>query len=590
MGENSSAPVGRSLRNERPLPGALFDGTQAQRLKRVQSQKAKQDPLTDTGYPPGYILSTVPKFPRLPRLSPSPSPLPTLTPSPEELHQFNNLFPLTPNPFLERLRQSIPLGRPLFAMSEHGDHDGDGDRRRDIPPPPVIAGYINQLSRETQEEISGKRMPVPGAKETPRFKDGNIQDYLLSCEFLFAGKGIENATAQIEIATLYVEYNTRRQWAALPEYSSGNWLTFKKAVLKLYNKGEQDKEFTLQEVEDLTRHYRARPIGTKSRLMEFRREVVHKLQYLIDIGDVTEKTVLQMLQHCFAVPAWAAIYTDLRALPIPPNNPLGQRWTLTDVVKVAEKYLEEVETFGGAPVNSGNSYERELISPSTARVKIEDMHDQVASINSLADTLKALEKARQEEMKEIEKARQEDNRRMMHLMERMAAPRQVQVQQYPTGYPQYIQQSQPAPYPAQNTGSSAPKGLVPMPANFLPQRRPAATNGKCFFCEEPGHFLMECPEKNKLEKEGWIYKPANSTWYFLRNGISLTRTKNGPSPLEQVEKFKRESGSAIPEAPQVQGYEGIAQEDCFAPSAMFDSSVYNQQSMVDQAYSRQDFD
>lgn len=593
LGENSSAPVERELRHERPPPGALFDGTKAQRLKHVQSQKAQANPSTDTGYPPGYILSTIPIFPRLPRIIPSPSPLPNLTPSPNELHQFDNLFPVTPHPFLERLRQSIPLGRPLFPMSDQGDNE-DGARRQENPVPPAAAGYVNQLSAETQEQIAGKRMPVPGAKDTPRFKGDNIRDFLTSCEFLFYGRGIMSPTAQIEIATLYVGYEIRRQWAALPEYSAGDWQAFKNAVQKLYNKGDQDKEFTLEEVEEVTRHFRARPIATKMRLMEFRREVVHKLQYLIDIGDVTQKTVLNMLQYCFAGPAWAAIYTDLRVLPIPPNNPLGQRWTLVDVVRVAEKYLEEVETFGGAPVvNGGATNERELVTPSTARVKIEDMHDQVASINSLTDTLKALEKARQDEMKEMEKARQEDTRRMMNLMERMSTARQVQVQQYPAqqmGYPQYIQQSQQAPYPVQNSGSSAPKGLVPMPANFLPQRRPAAVNGKCFFCDEPGHFLMECPEKNKLEKEGWIYKPANSNWYFLRNGISLTRNKNGPNPLEQVAKFQRESGSTLPETPQVQAYEGIQQEDFFAPSGTIDTSIYQQQSMVDPAYSREDFD
>lgn len=591
MSNNSSAPVERNLRENRPKPGALFNGYPDERRPRPTNKKPKKPPPdleSEPAYPPGFILSTVPNSRRIPRLVSSPIPRLPRTPSPDKLSPFLERFDRSrTNPLFEKFRQTVPLGQTLFPMAdqENNNQGGNAGQAAGQPNLAPVNNFVNQLSAQTQAEIAGKKLPAPGSKDAPRFKDGGIREYFMGLEWLFSVNRINNAEVQIEISGVYVDYDIRRQWVALPEYSSGNWLTYKKAVLKLYNKGEQDQEYTMRDVEELLTHYKARPIGSKGRMMEFRREVVHKLQYLIDIGDVTQKSVLDLVQQCFVGPAWAAIYNDLRAIPVPPNRPLGQRWTLSEVITVAEKYLEEIETFGGAPMRTGNTYERELISPSTTRVKIEDMHDQVASINSLADTLKAIEKARQDEMRELEKVRQEESRRLMAMMDRMGT-RQVQMQSYPTEHMgAYVQQntSYQAPRPPPQP---VPKGILPVPANFNPSRA-RSLSGKCYFCDEHGHFLTECPEKNKFEKEGWIYKPGNSNWYFTADGISLSKRKDGMSPMEQVLKYIREHGPSPPA--NAQNYEGLFQEDFFAPTEQIDRTVFLQQQMVDPAYLQEGF-
>ena len=509
MGENSGAPVVRNLRENRPKPGDLFNGYPDERRPRPPNKKPKKLPpdlVSEPAYPPGFILSTVPLSSRLPRLLPSPIPRRLHTTSPNELSPFADRFDLDQvHPLFEKFRQAVPLGQPLFPMADQENNNAGGNAGQAAGQPNLapVNNFVNQLSAQTQAEIAGKKLPAPGSKDAPRFRDGGIREYFMGLEWIYSVNRVTNPQVQIEIAGVYVDYDIRRQWVALPEYSAGDWLAYKKAILKLYNKGEQDQEYTMREVEELLTHYKARPIGSKDRMMEFRREVVHKLQYLIDIGDVTQKSVLDLVQQCFVGPAWAAIYNDLRAIPVPPNRPLGQRWTLGEVIKVAEKYLEEIETFGGAPMRTGNTYERELISTSTTRVKIEDMHDQVASINSLADTLKAIEKARQDEMRELEKVRQEESRRLMAMMDRMGT-RQIQMQSYPTEHMgNYVQQntSYQAPRPPIQP---MPKGILPVPANFNPSRA-RSLSGKCISATNMGISSQNALRRTSSRKKaGYI--------------------------------------------------------------------------------------
>ena len=97
-----------------------------------------------------------------------------------------------------------------------------------------------------------KSMINPLDKNAPRFdtaKPEELPRFLAHVKELMIEAGIVDQQKQIETVCKYTDYQTEREWKALPSYSDGVWDDFRKELLLNYPDANEITEGTLRRLD-----------------------------------------------------------------------------------------------------------------------------------------------------------------------------------------------------------------------------------------------------------------------------------------------------------------------------------------------------
>ena len=436
------------------------------------------------------------------------------------------------------------------------------------------------ISQDTLDVMKNKRLPKIRSKDAPIFdgtSDG-IKDFIMSLEIIYHTQALTDEAAQVELAAVYAGEKVRKTWFALPEYKAAKWKNFKEAVLSSYNQGKDDEEYNISELEEAVAHYLERPIATKQRWTEFIRDTVHIMRALIREGEVTDKRAVDIIQRVLTEGCWNNVYTDLRTLarekntaataaananaaqgnqaagtqgggggnqnPPPPagitttgaGSSVKIKFNLDEVLEAVSAYFNTGQTY--ISKLSGNSVSRHLVSPGTRTVKIEELQEQNNALAAIMDLIAIQEKkVDEQEKRHIEERRSWQN--FLETQKQNSQSQQARSQGYAANPATMLLQT-PMAGPSMHSSTMAP------PPHHHQHHGGNGRTGSsltCYFCEETGHFQVECPKLKNLEKEGWIYRLDQYNKLFRKDGKAIrTKMMAGISPIEQVHAYMREQG------------------------------------------------
>lgn len=424
------------------------------------------------------------------------------------------------------------------------------------------------ISAETKNEIKKKNIPQQESKNAPSFKKSRIIDFFINMDLLFSSHEITDEASMVELAALYAGSDHRDSWFVMPEYANGKWEPFKKAILASYSKGPGDLKYTFSDLHEAISEYKEEKAATKRRWMACYRDVVHILKYLVLNEDITEKAAVEHIRGCLKPVVWDAVFTSLRNTAIASLPAHGKiTFKLDDVLDATTIYFNSGIQYAGVKSEiEETEIGRNLVAPSTTRVKLEDLQDMNNLLASFRDTIAAQEK------------RLNENPTMMQKLLELMLQNQQQNQQTRTQNYMVDPASAYFQSPSSNMaiqGSRIPDMVRAGPGMQMGHsnqgNRGGFMNDGCFYCEDPKHYIETCEHRQKDEQEGWIFKPENVKWFFLKTGKSIPRKAiSGMNPREFVRRFKEEQLKLV-RAQNAMGNE----EDYFAP----DDFTYDGQSV-----------
>lgn len=390
------------------------------------------------------------------------------------------------------------------------------------------------VSSETKTLIKKKSIPQQESKNAPVFKKSRIIDFFLNMELLFSNHEIEDDGAKIELAALYAGADNRDAWFVMPEYADGDWEAFRKAVLASYSKGPGDIKYSIHDLRDAISEYKEEKAGTKKRWMACQREVVHILKYLVKNEDITEKAAVEHIRGCLKPVVWDAVFTGLRTKALQKQPPPEKiTFNIDEVVSATSTYFNSGIQYAGVKTEiEEGEFGRSLMTPGTAKVKLEDLQDMNNLLASFRDTINAQEKRINETPNMVQKLlemvlqNQREPRQQAYAAEPSAAYYQQPMYNMAIQSNRMPDMVRQGPGMQMGHGNHGSRGFM---------------NDGCFYCEDPAHFIETCEQRKKDEQEGWIFKPENVRWFFLKNGKSIPRKAiSGVKPSEFVRRFKEE--------------------------------------------------
>lgn len=426
--------------------------------------------------------------------------------------------------------------------------------------PPRAVTPAHTLSAEAKAEIKGKKLPIPFSRDAPKFKVNSgedVRDFFITCDWVFDQAGVTDESTKVELAAMYVQHEQRLRWHKNADYLKGSWSNFKESILSSYSKGKNDPTYVPADLTDALDPYLAKPINNKSRWESFQREVPHIMEHLITSGDLTNRGAIDNVKSALTEGVWYNVLGDLRheaKAGVAAGTTPTYDFTLAQVDAAVSNYFQTDKWMDRG--SKDNTYNRELIPVSTARIKTEELEEYLNRVATLQDVIQKGEKEREE-------SRKADQKMMAALLDTLQRGGQQGLRSQG-----FVQEAQSiylqAPAHGVSVPTNLPNGVYKAPPGAFPGNKFVVNDGRCYFCRELGHIVANCPTKEMCESQGHIYKPGGTHIYHVTNGntslpIQRVSPKQPLSPWEQVQKFQQENG------PKVAAFQ--SQEDEFASEA-----------------------
>ncbi|KAJ6529525.1 hypothetical protein DFH09DRAFT_1093944 [Mycena vulgaris] len=129
-------------------------------------------------------------------------------------------------------------------------------------------------------------MPARGDRNAPQFdskKPQELRRYFTDLEYLFTRAAVTDSTEKKQHATRFLGVDDQEIWETLPSFGDAakTYATFKAEVLKLYAGNDEDRRFSLSDLDALVGHFSRVGILSKDDLTSFYRQFLRITTYLV---------------------------------------------------------------------------------------------------------------------------------------------------------------------------------------------------------------------------------------------------------------------------------------------------------------------
>jgi len=348
-----------------------------------------------------------------------------------------------------------------------------------VPSTSSGAGNTNTLNipagaSQAQPSSMRLRMPKPGEKNAPTFdvdKPEELGRFFDRMEDWFADDGLKEDGEKKKRLVKYLDADSEIQWKALPSFSSGTFAEFKAEAMSSYPAAEEVMKGSVAALKRKLK--RIGPIATDERddLLALVRVMTAEVMKLKKITPPihTNRELVELFLGRLAPDFANRVASKLsvhRLVDATQNNDQSPRnpedmYDIEEVMKMAKHTsLEQANPFGKFLLGAQSGQ-------SVSNVKLEE------AVARLTDSIN-LQTQYNKQM----------DQRMSNLQNVMSQNRQVQSQGYGVNNQSAVNRTQ---------------GPVPNAIN-------AIRAGNCFYCEEGGHRIPDCPDVKRHLEIGWIVK------------------------------------------------------------------------------------
>ena len=323
---------------------------------------------------------------------------------------------------------------------------------------------------QAQPSTTRLRMPKPGEKNTPTFdteKPEELGRFLDRMEDWFADDGLVDEAEKKKRIVKYLDTDSEIQWKALPSFSASTFAEFKAEAMSSYPAAEEVMKGSVTALKRKLK--RLGPIATDERddLLALVRVMTAEVMKLKKISPPihTNRELVDLFLGRLA-PDFANRVAVHRLVDSAQNNNQNPRnpedmYDIEEVMKMAKQSsLEQANPFGKFLLGTQSGQ-------SASSVKLEE------AVARLTDSIN-LQTQYNKQM----------DQRMSNLQTVMSQNRQVQSQGYGV-----------------NNQSTFNRTQTPVPNAIS-----ALRTGNCFYCEEGGHRIPDCPDVKRHLELNWIIK------------------------------------------------------------------------------------
>jgi hypothetical protein len=377
-------------------------------------------------------------------------------------------FPFDSTISISNMSQQNPTGPIAGSSTAPGTALGAGNQNTQ-----------NSSANQSQgmQNYSRQRMPKPGEKNAPSFdpeKPEELGRFFDRMEDWFADEGITDDDDKKRRIVKYLDADSEIQWKALPKFLSGTFDEFKAEAMSSYPAAEEVMKGSVAALKRKIK--RIGPIATDERddllsLIRIMTAEVMKLKKIAPPIHTNRELVdlfLSRLMPEFASRVASKLSVHRLIDTVQQNNAQAQRnpedmYDIEDVMKIARHTsLEQANPFGKFLMGSQNNQ-------AASSVKLEE------AVARLTDSIQI----------QTQYNKQMDQR-LASLQNVMARERSTQNQGFG-------QSNQPTYNRSQMQGNSA---------SYSNNN----STGQCFYCEESGHRMPDCPSVLTHLDLGWIRK------------------------------------------------------------------------------------
>jgi hypothetical protein len=185
-------------------------------------------------------------------------------------------------------------------------------------------------------------MPARGHGTAPKFEGNNpreLRRYFEELDYHFKAASITDTAEKKRFAVRYVDIDTEDSWKLLPAYTdiSISYEDFRTAIFKLYPGADEERKWTISDLDFLTGERTRLGIRNKEDLGDYHRKFLAITGFLVSKLRMSENEVKRAFVRGFPVELWSRILSRLQMRN--PNNHPDDPWAVQDVYDAAEFIL-----------------------------------------------------------------------------------------------------------------------------------------------------------------------------------------------------------------------------------------------------------
>ena len=399
--------------------------------------------------------------------------------------------------------------------------------------------YTNMDPRKTDatdEVYPVKDMPQLHKKmgrDVSESSPGSIVDYFDTMEATMNGLVKSDRLKKFYVVEHLGDWAMKELWKALPQYATGTYPAFRKAVLSHYPEAADLVRGSRERLEEIFARHQNISVGNYGVMMRFALQVRRAAGLLIKQGENTSRALVTNLDLCRMIYGSLdkefeeSVKFRLNMKPPTPDPEGAEKddidfdpFSWEEVLKTAEGLAKQYQGQGYQPAKRATAYEAEpmaLSRPLTQvkplrEIKLEE-HPGFPRAPEVESELAQIKDLLVLQRKQTETFQTEVQKQLQKLELETAQLREINQVQH---------QSEPARQaPQQNLQREYAAG--PSQNNRPPQmQQPRGQRPPCYYCGTPGHFQGDCFSRNAHRNEGLL---------VLRDGKMFVKATGQPLPM-----------------------------------------------------------
>jgi hypothetical protein len=322
-------------------------------------------------------------------------------------------------------------------------------------------------------------MPARGHTTAPKFSPDQPRElryYFNELEHLFDAASVTDEAQKKKFAIRYLDFQVADLWEGIPEFGTGDYEAFKKAILKLYPGSEEERKWTMADLDKLIGEQLRLGIFSVADFGAYHRSFVQITTFLIRKNRLAAEEQSRTFIRGIQPTLWDRFKRRLE-IKNPDKHP-DDPYSLDEIAKASEYVLYDPNTANystrGSTTSSTDQTSSNVATPS---VKQEDM------ASTLKVFMQALEKTIEKSLAPLSNANRQQS-------------------------------------------SSSPR-----------QTFPAGTRDtNCFMCGEPEHGVKDCEVTQDLIRAGKCKFNAEGK-VVLPNGQFVPRVTPGKDLREKINEW-----------------------------------------------------